>query len=402
VPTLLGGLLIDASVIGAIGAFAWAGTQLGAVASLWRAMSCLGAFAVAALTRDPAGDIVGLLGVSDDLARLIAMIVVGFGAFFAIGSILRWALNRGAVEPDVELDEYGGLPEEDAWRGSAPIAAIAGGALGVCWALLFVSLLVLMPAASPVSSAAIDSHVGEQLISHEGGLRWLGTGFPHYTQTLPKGEQGAVVGEQVNVNMRGPIGNDKRPTDIEIVLDQINDARRARTTAPLEFNANIAGVAQRHALDLAQDRTLSYTSPGGGSLDGRVSASLGESSVDFEEQIGLEVAWAHGPGNAARQMLEDGRARRLLLDSKWYEIGIGVIDAGWFNGRIYVLVLVAAVDPADPGGDGAGATPEDAGGDLVLADPTTQDTNSADPSAADPVGVPRPEESVAEPDLALQ
>ena len=51
------------------------------------------------------------------------------------------------------------------------------------------------------------------------------------------------------------------------------------------------------------------------------------------------------------------RARTLLEDSRWSEIGIGTADAGWFNGRIYVLLLVGPSDEATAADEAAEPEP---------------------------------------------
>lgn len=337
---MIGGLLIDAMVIGAVIAFAWAATMLGGISTLMRLGEAIAAFAVAALLREPAGDIVGsLLGASEDFNRLVGMGLVGLATYIGANRLFTWwRANRDeARNSAVETHED---VEEDPLD-SDGVARFAGGMLGFGWAVLFVALLVLQPASTFVSRAAIDSRVGGQLIQHEQGLRWLNDGFPHYTQALPKGKLGAVVGEKASLPMREPVKATERERDHDQLLRSINGLRRDQRSRVLAFNPDIAAVARRHAIALAEEQTLSYTAPGGGELDDRVRAALGEAAGAFTDDVGVEVVWAHDPATAYRGLLASTRAQTEIRDPTWTEIGIGVADAGWFNGRIYVLLTVA-------------------------------------------------------------
>ncbi|MCW2924911.1 MAG: hypothetical protein JWM98_2315, partial [Thermoleophilia bacterium] len=94
---MIGGLVVDALVLLAIGAFGWAGMQLGGRASIGRLVACYVAFAVAALLRDPIGSLVrSALGTSVDFSRLLAMVLVGIATFIATASIATYWLRRRA------------------------------------------------------------------------------------------------------------------------------------------------------------------------------------------------------------------------------------------------------------------------------------------------------------------
>lgn len=374
---MIGGLLIDAIVVGAIVAFEWAGPQLGAEHAVRRAIACAVAFIAAALLRDPVGDIVTeLLGSSVDFGRLVVMIAVGFGVYVAASKVLQW---RDAQRVERIFAGY-----DSKESGSPLLAALDGALLGFGWAVLFIAMLVLLPADNFVSRAAVDSTTGGILIRQESALRWLSEGFPHYTQTLPKGKLGAVVGEEESLPMHGDDEPEAAPRDADVLLRYINSGRRARSIQPLTFNPDMAQVARRHASALVIERTLSYRTPTGGSVDDRVRASLGAASGAFDEEIGNEVAWAHSPANAGKAMLGDDRAGRLLLDERWTEIGIGVADAGWFNGHVYVLFLVRPIQ-LESGDDAETGSAEAAG---EPTDPFVGEDECPDPIDLDGDGTP--------------
>jgi uncharacterized protein YkwD len=347
---MIGGLLVDAIVIGSVIAFEWAGPQLGATDAIRRAVACLVAFIAAVLLRDPIGSIIEhLLGSSVDFARLVAMLLVGLGTYIAASSVVQW---RNARRAERIFDGY-----DSEEFGSPVLAAVDGGLLGLGWAVLFIALLVLMPSDNFVSRAAVRSVTGGLLIRQEGALRWLADGFPHYTQTLPKGKVGAVVGERDSIPMRGGGEPTSRNQDADVLLRRINRARVDASVQSLTFNADVSGVARRQAEALVTERTLSYEAPGGGTLDARVLAALGEAAGEFSDEVGTELVWAHSPANAAKGLLQDADSVQVIGDPRWTEIGIGVADGGWFNGRVYVLLLVGPPEAAadDAGSTGAGA-----------------------------------------------
>ncbi len=424
---MIGGLVLDALVLGAAFAFAWGAMQLGGLTMVGRFVETVFAALVAVLLRDPAGALVEeFIGTSEDFARIIGMGVVAVAAWIAANSVFRWWRN-GRLE-GVELDEFGNEPRDLL---DAPIVArVLGGVLGLCWAVLFVALVVLQPVDSVFTRSAVDSRTGSVLIRHDQVLRWLRDGFPRYTQTLPKGKLGAVVGEKESLPMHEPVRPTERAGDQDELLRSINGLRRDKRARALAFNPDVAGVARRHALALAEDMTLSYTASGGATLDGKVLSALGESSGAFDEEIGVEVLWAHDPATAFNGLLDSSRAQSLLVEPRWREIGIGVADAGWFNGRIYVLLLVgideAAADDAEAEAEARAAAasgtveadpeavdpftgepvdPTEAATDCVVPAPTdldgngTPDEQSVDPALAD---CPPAVEDVDPQDPALQ
>lgn len=355
---MISGLFVDVALVAAVGAFAWAGFQLGGVASTLRTIGVLAAFGLAALLRDPAGDLVhSISGKSIEFSRLMAMAGVAMFSYGAFEKLFGWLLARRAERREELEDEYGDAIEDRLMDtlDTGRAGAIAGGLIGYCWALLFVMLLILTPRDSFYSRAAIRSFTGSVLIERETGLRWIVEGFPRYAQTLPKGELGAEAGVQDDLPMHGDVDPKPRPQDTDVLLRSLNTIRRADGGSTLVWNPEVAGVAQRHAESLAVAKTMQTTNVGGGSLDSQILASLGSAAGDFEDEPAVLLVWAHGPANAGAGIAADPTSVRTLRRAKWSEAGIGVADAGWFNGRIYVIALVAPRDTADSGSGAAAA-----------------------------------------------
>lgn len=368
---MIAAVLIDLLVIAAIAAFAWAGWQLGAEASIVRLVASLMAFIVAALLRNPLGSVVHVItGASSDFSRLLAMLLVGVGTYLAMTSITQWWFARRSSRREVNTyDELASDPL------SGPrAAAAAGGVLGLCWALMFVAMLVLLPSANPLSGGAIRSQVGGVLIRQRTALQWLTNGFPHYTQTLPKGTTGAILvddrDEPVKMHMRGlALHPDSGAAD-----ELRRDIAGLRTNAPateLVWNRKVAAAAEQHARELFSSDTLATKTSGGQSLATAVLAELGDAGGGYEEEVGVRVVWSHSAENALQALVEDRRSKDLVTDERWTEFGIGVIDGGWFNGEVYVIGLIQRIPSSSTSGS-EDFVDEDGDGkpDSIAADPT--------------------------------
>ena len=343
---MIGGIFVDLCVVAAICLFGWAGGILGGIASLVRTISAFGALVIAVLLCDPMGAVVGALTpASDEVARVLGIGISGIVGWITFRALLRWWLARREVRRfDPEWEDQPPDPLD-----GQVVAIAAGAACGFVWAPLFLALLILLPNDTPITRAAVASHTGGALIHQERVLRWLDVRFPHYTQTLPKGKHGAVVGEVASLPMRGGSKPHDVPSDADAMLRSINALRVQADIQTVAPNQRIATVAQRQARALAEDRALSTQVPGGGGpLAPQVIAALGSDAAAFDDRPGIRAVWAHSPGNAIAGLVRDGSTGAMLVDPKWSEIGVGVEDAGWFNGRIYVVILIASTGAERP------------------------------------------------------
>ncbi|MBC7461165.1 MAG: hypothetical protein H7287_07370, partial [Thermoleophilia bacterium] len=287
---MIGGLLLDACVIGAIALFGWAGGLLGGVASIARTICAFTALVVATLLCVPAGGAVhALTGIGSEMSRIVGAGLCGAIAWLATAALLRWWLaRRRARRVDPEWD----VPLEDPLERHG-FAVAAGALFGLGWVTLFVAMLVMLPGNNFVARAAVGSSSGAVLIRQEGVLKWLDARFPHYTQTLPKGERGAVVGNAGALPMRGAAVARPATADADQLLRSVNAIRRRRSLGTLEPNQATARVAQRQAEALAQDHQLSSRVSGGATLDAQVQAALGGDATLYEERASVLVVWAH-------------------------------------------------------------------------------------------------------------
>jgi hypothetical protein len=103
---------------------------------------------------------------------------------------------------------------------------------------------------------------------------------------------------------------------------------------------------------MVREQFVNTVTPSGGQLTARVNSSLGDQSAIYDPKNtrGL-VVWSQSAENAYSALIGDKKARKVLDDPFLTEIGIGAIDAGWFNGTFFALGLVgpriASRDGAD-------------------------------------------------------
>lgn len=375
---MISGLLIDALLLCAVAAFAWGGVQLGGREQFVRTVASAIALVVASLARHSSGEVAqAVTGFSEDVSRLIAVLAVAVAVYVLVARYLK---ERFAHVGDAGPDGYYGdepvAEEAPTHLDDDRVAALLGAVLGLGWAVLLVAMIMLVPSDTPWTRAAINSQTGGLLIHQKSALEWLVDGFPHFTQTLPKGKAGAIVGERDQLPMRLDDAPKNRPRDADTMLRVINRVRADSKIGTLDFNTKVSEVAARQAFALAEAQRLSRTAVDGSDVEAQVQATLAASAVPFTDDVGIEVAWAHSPANAATAMLEDDEAGTDITRGEWTQAGIGIADAGWFDGRIYVVILVgerqgdtsAVADPsgvdaavgADTGAvttDGTGITP---------------------------------------------
>ncbi len=107
-------------------------------------------------------------------------------------------------------------------------------------------------------------------------------------------------------------------------LSQINRARILNGASPLALNAALEKAAQRHSQDMADKGFLDHIGSDGSKLDDRVLAAGYSSWIG--QRVWAELVYA-GDGSFAEALafwVSDNAQKRILLDSRFREIGIGV------------------------------------------------------------------------------
>lgn len=370
------GLLVDIVVLAVLAGFGYVGSSLGLVRASIRLLAAVGAFGVAALLRAPLARLIDYLTpLSRDYGSVIAMLGVGVGTYLAVAAIVSWYTDW--------------VPHDRLYRVDRMLGSVPGVVLGVSWCGLMVTLVMLVPSNNVVTRASIQSRSGGVLLAHVSGLvRWTNRAFPRLTQTLPKGERGALVRADGRIPVSTAFKHVEDPDDAGVLLGNINQYRSDKERAPFTWNPELAEAATHHSENMLLGAFLSRKVPGGSDFVDRIKTSLG-SNVARYDQFGVIVVWAHSTANAYAEIVRDSRTRATLRNRDYLELGIGVIDGGWFNGRMYTLAFVGSRDSnhepssSDAGTDSesadssaGGFSPVDPAVDETATDDTTTDTES--------------------------
>jgi uncharacterized membrane protein required for colicin V production len=330
------GTILDIVSLAVVAGFGYVGSTLGFVRSVIRLIAVCGALLVALLLLSPVGWALRTLGTSRDFGNLVAILAIGAGSYLAVAAVINY---------------YSGwVPHERLYRSDRALGTIPAVLLGAAWVTVMMGLLVLQPSDNAIARGAISSRTGSALVDGAPGvLRWMLRTFPHYTQALPKGSAGAITGVRAGIPLRtGSQRND--PKDAGDLLANINKLR-ADKDGPghdLVWNQDVASVALRHSHAMFDDRLVGAVTADGVNIDSQVKSALG-SNISLYSHFAHLVVWAHDESTAFAALVGDPRLRSRLADPALGEVGIGVVDGGWFNGRMYTVALIGRAATAITG-----------------------------------------------------
>jgi uncharacterized protein YkwD len=120
------------------------------------------------------------------------------------------------------------------------------------------------------------------------------------------------------------------PAVVEAGVSCLVGAIRAERRLPaLRPSAELEAVAQRHGVDMVARRYFAHVSPSGGTVDKRA-RRLGY-LTDPCWILGEDLGWAPPEVASARDVvdawMESASHRAVILDPRFREIGIGLVDA---------------------------------------------------------------------------
>ena len=263
------------------------------------------------------GDVISdMAAISRDISRFIAgifvFIVVGIGAAF-----IARALERKARMPGLNLINR-------AWG-----AGLAG-LWGLFIATLALSLLVLAPVPSAVSSQLNES-TASRTLTDPGGL-------PQRVFTRLAGDR--IL--QTLLNLREAIGSDRvviegeealtfhgvdaagvkeAPDAAAEIYDLLNRARVDAGIAPLAWSDALAEVGERHAEDMYASGVFSHRSPSTGLLSDRLSAA-----GIFYRVAGENLALAVTTSEIHRGLMASDGHRANVLAGDFRRVGVAALD----------------------------------------------------------------------------
>lgn len=113
------------------------------------------------------------------------------------------------------------------------------------------------------------------------------------------------------------------------VIAVINRVRRDIGLAPLRFNPQLAEAAREHSLSMAEQGYFEHSSATGSPFWDRLEAKYRPGAA-HRWSVGENLAWG-SPSLSARQVvalwLRSHAHRRILLNPRWRDIGVGSVHA---------------------------------------------------------------------------
>jgi uncharacterized protein YkwD len=123
------------------------------------------------------------------------------------------------------------------------------------------------------------------------------------------------------------------------VLERVNDERLRHGRDPLLRHSALDRAAQRHAEDMLRRRYFSHVGPEGESVRDRVRATGYRWRV-----VGENLASGpRSPAEAVRGWMGSPAHRRILLDDRFSDLGVGYAEGGPARDRQRLWVQVFAV-----------------------------------------------------------
>lgn len=103
----------------------------------------------------------------------------------------------------------------------------------------------------------------------------------------------------------------------------VNQARRNMGMPPLRWNDSLAAAARRHAVIMAEHRSVQH----GFEREPGLSARVKQAGAHFS-WLSENVTEGPGAGSIHTQFMESPKHRANILDTDMNSIGVGVVDRG--------------------------------------------------------------------------
>jgi uncharacterized protein YkwD len=128
------------------------------------------------------------------------------------------------------------------------------------------------------------------------------------------------------------------------VLANVNSLRREHGLSSLRFSSKLTAAARSHSEEMAQRGYFSHDSANGGSFDRRIARFYSLRGSRYWS-VGENLLWSSpdvDPAGALNMWLNSPEHKKILLSSRWREIGIAAVHTssapGSYGGREVTIV----------------------------------------------------------------
>lgn len=119
------------------------------------------------------------------------------------------------------------------------------------------------------------------------------------------------------------------PRAADAILCLVNRARRAHRLRPVRLSPELQHAALSHSRDMRRRQYFDHVTPEGGLLEQRVADAGYLRGIVGGWNVGEALAWDPGalatPAGLVQTMLDSPPHRRILLDRRYREAGIGLV-----------------------------------------------------------------------------
>ncbi|MDX1384384.1 MAG: CAP domain-containing protein [Thermoanaerobaculia bacterium] len=113
----------------------------------------------------------------------------------------------------------------------------------------------------------------------------------------------------------------------ESLFEKLNAARAANSLPRLPLDPTLSRVAEAHSAYMRTAGGLTHESPDGGNVGDRLSVS-GVAFRRAAENVGVSFGHADPATFLHNEFMNSPGHRKVILDSSWTHVGIGVVGGG--------------------------------------------------------------------------
>ncbi|PRD56353.1 CvpA family protein [Sphingobacterium gobiense] len=237
--------------------------------------------------------------------------------FLIVGSILSLLTSKVLNAIPLKMREH---------RVNNIFGFIPGVIVGLLYAAIISTLLLLLPLSETLTSQTRESKIAEQLTN---GLGWIERPFAPALDVVNRSINKMTIepGSSESISLPFVVENPKPRPDLESqMLDLVNEERAKANLPPLTLDAELTPVARQHSKDMFARRYFSHISPEGNTPFDRIR----DANIRFLI-AGENLALAQNLPLAHDGLMNSPGHRANILRRAFGRVGIGVLDGGVYG-----------------------------------------------------------------------
>lgn len=315
---------VDILIIGVIVYALADGWRRGLLALLANLVSFLASLWLAVRFHGVVGDFMGTtFGLTDTWTTVLGYIVVGMTSQLIIETITLTVLSK--LPTDLSRSTI------NAWIGSVVSF------LNAMIILAFMFLLVLaLPLRGTIRQDVRSSQLARQLIrlaeNYGGQVRSSLEDFARDATKFLTVEPGSLQSITLDIP-QGWSQLSVSSANEQAMVDLVNKERVSRGLTELRTNSELVALAREKSRDMFERRYFSHYDP-----DGKDASDRADAAGITYGIIGENLAYAPDFSTAHQGLMDSQGHRENILEARYHQIGIGVIDGGIY-GKMFTQIF---------------------------------------------------------------